>query len=101
MVQVNGSGAIKLNQEAVSLAKLESRLAEIFKTRVYRFVFVSGSPNSSFGEIADVIDIAEKRVDYVSLLTPSVLAEGQSKAWRNVCLDANLPPEYLRSVHRR
>ena len=66
---------------------LGQRLEEIFKTRVYRFVFVLGEPTVSFGDVARIIDTARNYLDYVVILPRSALDQD--------CFDANLPREYI------
>src|SRR5207237_2461544 len=52
------SGAIKVNQEEVELRGLGAKLAEIFKTRNDRTVFVNGDPDLLVDDVAQIIDIA-------------------------------------------
>jgi biopolymer transport protein ExbD len=86
-------GDLKLNRESLARGSLDRRLQEVFRTRAYRYVFVIGDPATSFGEVANVVDIAAKQVDHMAILTPSVakMHTGQNGA----CIDPNLPPEYI------
>jgi hypothetical protein len=60
----------------------------------YRYVFVTGDSNVPFGDVAEVIGMASKQVDYVSLLTPFVLKRANYRD-DGTCLDPNLPTEYI------
>ena len=85
---------LRLNSENQKREELEHRLEEIFRTRAYRYVFVIGDPNVSFEDVAEVIDMASKQVDYVALLTPSVLGRADFRD-DGTCIDPNLPTEYI------
>jgi hypothetical protein len=89
---------LKIDSESLPRELLDLRLEEIFRTRVYRYVFVIGDPAASFGDVAEVIDIAAKRVDYVTVLTPAIakMHTGQTDA----CIDPNLPRDYIRNPPR-
>ena len=53
-----------------------ARLELIFKTRNQRVVFVTGDPDASFADIAEVMDIAKGvGVDTIGLIT-NVIREG-------------------------
>jgi hypothetical protein len=49
---------------------------------------------SRFGEVAEVIDIASTHVDFVTLLTPTVMRAATYEE-DGACLDPNLPSEYI------
>jgi biopolymer transport protein ExbD len=83
----------KLNSEPLQRESLDHTLEEIFRTRANRYVFVIGDPATSFGEVAEVIDIAAKQVDYVTVLTPAVAR--MHTGLEGACIDPNLPPEYI------
>jgi len=53
-----GRATLKINQDDVGWDQLENRLAEIFKTRAEKVMFVKGDDNLSFSDVAQVIDIA-------------------------------------------
>ncbi len=80
------AGVLRLNGENQKRDDLGHRLQDIFRTRAYRYVFVTGDPNVSFGEVAEVIDIASSQVDFVAILTPSVLRKAtfQEVCWFSV-----------------
>jgi biopolymer transport protein TolR len=56
--QGNGIPALKINQDSVTWENLESQLADIYKTRAEKVLFVKGDDNLSFESVARVIDIA-------------------------------------------
>lgn len=87
-------GVLRLNGENQKRNELGHRLQDIFRTRAYRYVFVTGDPNVSFGEVAEVIDIASTQVDFVAILTPSVLRKATYHE-DGTCLDPNLPADYI------
>jgi biopolymer transport protein TolR len=61
VVQVlRGSGqvAYKINQDDVQLGSLQGRLADIYKTRAEKVMFVKGDNDLPFQDVAQVIDIA-------------------------------------------
>jgi len=82
-----------LNGENQKREELGSRLEDIFRTRFYRYLFVTGGPNVEFGEVAKVIDAAAAKVDYVAIVTPSVMKKATYRE-DGTCLDSNLPADY-------
>jgi biopolymer transport protein TolR len=62
VVQVlkSGSGdpALKINNEDVTLQNLQGRLADIYKTRAEKVMFVKADNDLPFMDVATVIDIA-------------------------------------------
>jgi len=62
VVQVlkSGSGdpALKINSEDVTLQNLQGRLADIYKTRAEKVMFVKADNDLPFMDVATVIDIA-------------------------------------------
>jgi biopolymer transport protein TolR len=69
------TGAIKVNQDEVDLRGLAPKLAEIFKTRNDRTIFINGDPDLLFNEIVELIDIAKGAgVDKVGLMTEQITA---------------------------
>jgi biopolymer transport protein TolR len=66
---------LKINQEDATWDNLEGRLADIYKTRAEKVMFVKGDDNVSFLYVADVIDIAHAAgVDKVGLITAKIEA---------------------------
>jgi biopolymer transport protein ExbD len=94
ILDVLPGGGLRVNSENQTRDELGRRLEGIFRTRFYRYVFVTGDPNVPFGEVAEVIDIASKQVDYVAILTPSVMKKA-TYLEDGTCLDPNLPGDYI------
>jgi biopolymer transport protein ExbD len=75
VVSRDKSGVIKVNQKEVDIGGLGQELAEIFKTRNDRVIFVNGDPDLLFSDIAQVIDIAKGvGIDKVGLMTEEITA---------------------------
>src|SRR5438128_648463 len=75
VVSRNKYGAIKVNQDEVELRGLGPKLAEIFKTRSDRTIFVSGDPDNLFNDIVQIIDIAKGAgIDKIGLMTEQIRA---------------------------
>jgi biopolymer transport protein TolR len=53
-----GSVVYKINQDEVNLNDLQPRLADIYKTRAEKVMFVKGDNDLPFQDVAQVIDIA-------------------------------------------
>jgi biopolymer transport protein TolR len=72
---LSGSGRLtyKINQESVAKADLLSRLTAIYANRADRVMFVKGSNEVDYAEVAEVIDMGHAAgVDHVGLITPKV-----------------------------
>lgn len=70
------AGTIKVNQEEVELRGLGPKLADIFKTRNDRTIFVNGDPENIFNDIVEIIDIAKGAgIDKVGLMTEQIQAK--------------------------
>jgi len=66
---------LKINQEDATWDNLQGRLADIFKQRAERVMFVKGDDNIAFNNVAQVIDIAHAAgVDKVGLITAKIEA---------------------------
>jgi biopolymer transport protein ExbD len=77
VVSIDAGRHVKINQDAVDIRELGSRLEDIFKTRSDRVMFVKGDPTLQFGDVAEVIDIAKGAgLDKIGLVTKA-LEEGQ------------------------
>jgi biopolymer transport protein ExbD len=98
LIQVLSHDAVGINGKYVDRRALEQTIQEIFKTRVYRYVLVTGNPEGPFRDIAQVVDTLTREMDYVVVVTPSVWK--QLDPPRGTCLDPNLPHEYLRHPPR-
>jgi biopolymer transport protein ExbD len=69
--------ALKINQDDVTWDNLEGRLADIFKARAEKVMFVKGDDAVAFANVANVIDIAHAAgVDKVGLITAKIEAGG-------------------------
>ncbi len=77
VVQVqNGGNVVKINDQTVTWPTLGPQLADIYKTRAQKVMFVKGDDNIPFLYIAHAIDVA-KGVDptiMVGVLTPKMEA---------------------------
>ena len=68
---------LKINQDDATWENLQGRLADIFKTRAEKVMFVKGDDNIPFANVANVIDIAHAAgVDKVGLITAKIEAGG-------------------------
>lgn len=68
-----GRAMFRINQQAVSLEELPSRLASIFANRVERVLFIKGDDRLNFTEVAEAIDIGHAAgIDRIGLITPRV-----------------------------
>jgi biopolymer transport protein TolR len=81
VVQVlQGSGgrpALKINQDDVTWDNIEGRLADIYKTRAEKVMFVKADDDVPFMDVAQIIDIAHAAgVDKVGLITAKIEAGG-------------------------
>jgi biopolymer transport protein ExbD/biopolymer transport protein TolR len=80
VVQILGDGhgghvSYKINDDDFAKTALEPKLAEIFATRTEKVMFVKGSDDIDYGEVAEVIDMGHQAdVDNIGLITPKVAA---------------------------
>ena len=73
VVQVLDGGSLKINEEAVALEALRSRLEEIFRSRANHTAFVRGNAAVEFQIVAKVIDVMQSAgISSVGLLTPQL-----------------------------
>jgi len=73
VVSVDAQENIKINQDSVNKAELGAKLADIFKTRNEKSMFVNGDPSLTFQSVVDVIDIAKGAgVDKIGLVTEQI-----------------------------
>src|SRR5215467_14846548 len=76
VVSRNKAGTIKVNSEEVELRGLGPKLADIFKTRNDRTIFVNGDPENIFNDIVEIIDIAKGAgIDKIGLMTEQIQAK--------------------------
>lgn len=77
VVSIDAGRNIKINQDAVDVRMLGSRLEDIFKTRNDRVIFVKGDPTLPFVEVARIIDIAKGAgIDKIGLITEKLEEQG-------------------------
>jgi biopolymer transport protein TolR len=73
VVQILKNKDIKINQEDVTMANLQGRLEDIFKTRADKVAFVKGDEDLTFSDVAQVIDkVHAAGVDKVGLITAKI-----------------------------
>jgi biopolymer transport protein ExbD len=58
IAQAGNRPALKINQDDATWENLEGKLADIYKTRAEKVLFVKGDDKLSFSDVAQVIDIA-------------------------------------------
>ena len=72
-----GKPILKINQDEVTWDSLQGRLADIYKTRAEKVMFVKADTDLEFSDVAQVIDIAHAAgVDKVGLITARIEAGG-------------------------
>jgi biopolymer transport protein ExbD len=69
VVQVQGDGSLKINEEPVSWDRLSPRLEEVFKLRAQRIAFIRGDAPVEFRTVARVLDVMRQLDLSVGLLT--------------------------------
>ncbi len=75
VISIEKDKSMKINQDPVTEADLQTRLEDIFKSRAERVVFVKGDPDLEYGPVANVIDTAHAAgIDKVGLMTQKVEA---------------------------
>jgi len=75
VVQVLKNNTLKINQDDVTLDRLQGRLEDIFKTRAEKVAFVKGDEDLTFADVAQVIDkVHAAGVDKVGLITAKIEA---------------------------
>jgi len=75
VIVIEKDKSMKLNQDPITEATLGVRLADVFKTRAERVVFVKGDKDLDFATVARAIDIAKGvGIDKVGLITPKIEA---------------------------
>ncbi len=72
VVQVAGNGHLQLNGQALNLTQLAGRLKQAFLNRGERAVFLLPDKDSTYEQVAAVIDVAVLEADHVALLSHSV-----------------------------
>ncbi len=70
VVMIDANEGLKINNEPVTKANLGQRLADIFKTRNEKSMFISGDGSLEFNKVIDIIDISKGAgVDKIGLMT--------------------------------
>ncbi|SRR6266404_1369834 len=59
VIQVDASGALRINQDVVDAQALAARLGEILKLRADKTCFVKAAASLDFQDVARIIDIAK------------------------------------------
>lgn len=78
IVSVDSAGVIKVNQTVTDKAGLGSTLADIFRTRNERVMFVNAHPDLLYQEVVDIIDISKgSGVEKIGLMTEQLTAAPQ------------------------
>jgi biopolymer transport protein TolR len=73
VVQVLADGSVRVNQQSVEWARLQSRLEELFASRAQRTAFVRGDAALQFAVVAQAVDIMRAAdITSVGLLTPEM-----------------------------
>lgn len=76
VVTLDAQGHVAINQQPCQIGELAQKLDDIFKTRNDRIIFVKGDPNLTFGDVAQIIDIAKgAQIDKIGLLTSAMEAQ--------------------------
>lgn len=94
VLKVLPHGVLTLNSEPQKLGNLGLRLDAIYETRYWKYVFITSDLDVPLRDVVEVIRIAAKHVDYVAIVTLSVLGQATYRGG-GTCLDPNLPPGYL------
>jgi biopolymer transport protein ExbD len=70
VVNYSADRKLTINQQAVTMAELETRLRNIFEQRKDKTMFIIGAPTLRYGDIVEVIDAAKGAgVDKVGIVT--------------------------------
>lgn len=69
VIQIDKDLAVRINSQPTDMAGLGGRLADIFKARAEKVVFVKADPDLEFRHVARAIDIAKAAgIDRIGLL---------------------------------
>ena len=55
----SGGSSLRLNHEPVEWNELQARIADVYKTRAEKVLFLAGSKDLEFAEVARAIDLAK------------------------------------------
>ncbi len=71
VVSIDTQGALRINQDGVTLDQLGTRLFDIYSARANKNMFIQGDTDLPFGDVINIIDIAKGAgVGDIGLLTP-------------------------------
>lgn len=71
VVSMDINGALRINQDAVTLGNLQNRLFDIYSARANKNMFIQGDTGLPFGDVVNIIDIAKGAgVGDIGLMTP-------------------------------
>jgi len=71
VISIDVQGALRINQDPVTLNQLGSRLFDIYSARANKNMFIQGDTGLPFGDVVNVIDIAKGAgVGDIGLMTP-------------------------------
>jgi hypothetical protein len=93
VLHVLPNGGLTLNEQLQKRKELGRRLDAIYETRWSKHVYVASDPNVAFSDVLEVIRIAAKHVNYVVVVTASVLKQATYRG-NGTCLAPNLPSGY-------
>ncbi len=75
VLKAGNANTYKINQDEVTLDTLQGKLADIFKTRAEKVMFVKADNDVLFADVAEVIDKSKAAgVDKVGLITAKIEA---------------------------
>ena len=75
VIEVAKDHSIKVNNQPVTINELQARLADIFKTRANKVLFVKGDKDVTYRYVAQAIDAATGAgLEKVGIMTPKVEA---------------------------
>jgi biopolymer transport protein ExbD len=88
VIQLSTDGSVKINVDSIRRAELGEKLDHVFRTRAFRFAYVTAESDVAFGEVVEVIDAATKHLDHVALVPRSRVLDRQPNPGEiDVCLD--------------
>jgi biopolymer transport protein TolR len=71
LANASGEPSYQINQDAVSRAEIEPRLAQIFAARHEKTMFVKADKSVEFSRVAEVVDMGHHaQVDSIGLIHP-------------------------------
>jgi biopolymer transport protein ExbD len=85
VLHITSDGQVKMNDEAVDIAKLRTRLGEIYKTRAEHILFLDVSDDVAFETVADFLSQATSAAGDVKfiIVTPRARPSCREK-WASI-----------------